>query len=120
MHVFLYDGECFERNVRFYPGIVDEIQETPAHVSDARARMDVTTHIFLISRLGMCMQPTISMNSATMSLLLMVILATIFLSAVFFAEKFLSFLLPLFNSMRSSATLPCGVRRFCKRVLSKV
>ena len=65
------------------------------------------------------MQPTISGNSATMSLLLMVMLATIFLRAVFFAEKFLSFLPPLLSSRRSSATLPCGVRAYDKRALSK-
>ncbi len=63
-------------------------------------------YIFLISRLGICMQPTTSGNSATMSLLLMVMLATIFLSAIFFAELFLSFLPPLLSSSRSSATLP--------------
>lgn len=42
-----------------------------------------------------------------MSLLLIVILATIFLSAIFFAEKFLSFLPEtLLSSARSSATFP--------------
>lgn len=48
-------------------------------------------------------------NKPTMSLLLMVMLATIFLRAIFFWVKFLSFLLPLFSSRRSSATLPCRV-----------
>lgn len=42
-----------------------------------------------------------------MSLLLMVILATIRLSAIFLAEWFLSFFPPDCNSLRSSATLPC-------------
>lgn len=65
------------------------------------------TYIFLISRLGKFIQPITSGNKATMSLLLMVILATIFLSAIFLAEWFLSFFPPLFNSCRNSATLPC-------------
>lgn len=64
------------------------------------------------------MQPTMSGNRATMSLLLMVMFATIFFRAVFFAVKFLSFLPPLLSSRRSSATLPCGVRAYCKRAPS--
>lgn len=79
----------------------------------------MVTRIFLISKLGMCMQPTMSGKRATMSLLLIVMFATIFLRAVFFAEKFLSFLPPLLSSRRSSATLPCGVGDGCKRGLSR-
>lgn len=52
-------------------------------------------------------------NNAIISLLLIVILATIFFNAIFLAEWFLSFFPPLFSSCRSSATLPCG-RRSCK------
>lgn len=65
-----------------------------------------SSHIFLISSTGICIQARTSGNSATISLLLIVILATIFLSAVFFAAWFLSFLPLLCNSARSSATLP--------------
>lgn len=43
------------------------------------------TYIFLISRTGISIQAIMSGNSATMSLLLIVILATIFLRAFFFA-----------------------------------
>ena len=45
---------------------------------------DTITHIFLISRLGICMQFTTSGNSAIMSLLLIVMLATMRFSAIFF------------------------------------
>ena len=48
-------------------------------------------------------------KSAAMSLLLIVMLATIFFRAIFFRVKFLSFL-SLWSSARSSATLP-----YCKR-----
>ena len=64
------------------------------------------TNIFLISSELICMQLIISGNKAIMSLLLIVILATIFFKAIFFALKFLSFLPPLVSSRRSSATLP--------------
>ena len=43
-----------------------------------------------------------------MSLLLIVIFATIFFRAIFFVAWFLSFLPPLASSVRSSATLPCN------------
>lgn len=46
----------------------------------------LTTYIFLISKLGMFMQSMMSSNRAIISLLLMVMLATIFLRAIFFAE----------------------------------
>ena len=59
----------------------------------------------------MCMQPMTSGNKATMSLLLMVMLATIFLSAIFLMVKFLSFLPPELSSVRSSVTLPWIERR---------
>lgn len=46
-----------------------------------------------------------------MSLLLIVMLATIFLSAIFLPEKFLSFFVAGWtSSARSSATLPCCAR----------
>ena len=51
------------------------------------------------------MQLIMSGNSAAISLLLIVIFATIFLSVIFFLAKFLSFL-SLLSSVRSSATLP--------------
>lgn len=44
------------------------------------------TNIFLISKLAMCMHPMMSGNRATMSLLLIVMLATILLSAFFLTE----------------------------------
>lgn len=76
------------------------------------------THIFLISRLGIPMHPTISGKRLTISLLLMVMFATIFLSAIFLVEKFLSFLPPpLLSSSRSSATLPCEVVGMSKFLL---
>ena len=62
----------------------------------------------------MCMQFIMSEKSATISLLLMVIFATIFFRAVFFVELFLSFFVPLANSIRSSATLPCEVLNHCE------
>lgn len=55
------------------------------------------------------MQAMMSGKRATMSLLLIVMLATIFLSAIFLVVKFLSFRPPLLSSSRSSATLPCEV-----------
>ena len=71
----------------------------------------LSTHIFLISKLSMLMHPMISGNSATMSLLLMVILATIFFKAIFLPKKFLSFFVAGWrSSARSSATLPCCAR----------
>jgi hypothetical protein len=63
--------------------------------------------IFLISKLGISMQFMTSGKSAIMSLLLMVMLATIRFSAIFLAAWFLSFFPPVFSSARSSATLPC-------------
>ncbi len=69
--------------------------------------MTGASDIFLISRLGRFMHAMTSGNKATISLLLIVMLATIRLRATFLAEKFLSFLPPLLSSMRSSATLPC-------------
>ena len=66
----------------------------------------LTTNIFLISSELICMQLMISGNKAIMSLLLIVMLATIFFKAIFLALKFLSFLPPLESSRRSSATLP--------------
>jgi hypothetical protein len=59
----------------------------------------------------MFMQPMMSGNRATMSLLLIVMFATIFLRATFLTEWFLSFFPPLFSSRRSSATLPCCLMR---------
>jgi hypothetical protein len=59
------------------------------------------------------MQLITSGKSATMSLLLIVMFATMRLRAIFLAEWFLSFLPPLCSSARSSATLPC-VRRYGK------
>lgn len=59
----------------------------------------------------MFMQLIMSGKRATMSLLLMVMFATIFLRATFLTEKFLSFFPPLFSSRRSSATLPCCLMR---------
>lgn len=54
----------------------------------------------------MVMQLITSGKSATMSLLLIVMLATIFFKAVFLATWFLSFLPPLLSSRRNSTTLP--------------
>jgi hypothetical protein len=52
-----------------------------------------------------------SANSATMSLLLIVMFATIFFSAIFFDEYDFSFLpVPACSSALSSATLPYGLR----------
>jgi hypothetical protein len=65
------------------------------------------------------MQLTISGKRATISLLLMVMLATILLRAIFFAEWFLSFLPPACNSARSSATLPCREQIYGKLVAVK-
>ena len=52
------------------------------------------------------MQLMTSGKSPIMSLLLIVMLATIFFSAIFLAELFLSFLPPLLSSSLSSAALP--------------
>jgi hypothetical protein len=68
---------------------------------------DDSAYIFLISKLCICMQLIMSGKRFTISLLLMVIFATIFFRAIFLLEWFLSFLLPPFNSVRNSATLPC-------------
>jgi hypothetical protein len=64
------------------------------------------------------MQSTISGNNATISLLLIVMFATIFFNVIFLAEWFLSLFPPLLSSCRSSATLPYQ-RYSCKPVSSK-
>lgn len=105
-YLALYE-HSFEDKGSTYPNLVNKV-----------GRLDAT-NIFLISSTGICMQLMTSGNSAIMSLLLIVMLATIFFSAVFLAAWPLSFL-PLFcNSARSSATFPCyRIISICQQILS--
>jgi len=63
----------------------EDTKSTCIEISNGSTSLCHTTYIFLISSTGICMQAMISGNSATMSLLLMVMLATIFLRAFFLA-----------------------------------
>lgn len=81
-----------DSNLRPHPGIVHEEQKAPS-VTQISLRVPIPhthrgtgSYIFLISRLGMFMQLIISGKRATMSLLLMVMFATIFLRATFLTE----------------------------------
>jgi hypothetical protein len=130
MHVYLYiytrytwtylcqKRQRLHRSIRLHPGIVYQEQKAPRiGVSERTSHIEEQDpHIFLISRLGICMQEMMSGKRATMSLLLIVMFAMIFFKAIFFAELFLSFFPPLFSSWRSSATLPCG-NLLCKLLL---
>lgn len=84
-------GYCLDGDFGTHSGIVHQEQEAPNTIISilaayARNQGPPSSYIFLISRLGMFMQPMMSGKRATMSLLLMVMLATIFLRATFLTE----------------------------------
>lgn len=97
MQTYLFEnGNRLDGDLRAHPRVVDKVKEAPFSPALASHRTiesciclilpRAVTYIFFISRLCMCMQPMMSGKRATMSLLLMVMLATIFFKAIFFVE----------------------------------
>lgn len=68
--------------------ILEKLTKNKKHLHGQRSSRPIcpSTYIFFISKLGRSIQSMTSGNKETMSLLLMVILATIFLRAIFLAE----------------------------------
>lgn len=86
---FHKNRKSFQRHFWLHASVIHQKEKAPTSPLVVHLRTITKTikaYIFLISRLGIFMQLTTSGNSATMSLLLMVIFATIFFKAIFLAE----------------------------------